>query len=121
MKHTVQRWLKFNAVGIAGMLVQLLTLAVFVACLGVDVMPATFVAVEAAILHNFSWHEKWTWSDRRKRGHVLTRLLQFNAANGAVSIAGNLILMRVLVTWLNVNYLASNVVAIGACSMFNFL
>jgi putative flippase GtrA len=47
--------------------------------------------------------------------------VQFNAANGAVSIAGNLLLMRVLVTSLNLNYIAANVAAIGACSIINFL
>jgi putative flippase GtrA len=84
-------------------------------------MPATLVAVEAAILHNFFWHEKWTWSDRTKRGHLVSRFVQFNATNGAVSIAGNLLLMRVLVTSLNLNYIAANLAAIGACSMLNFL
>jgi putative flippase GtrA len=121
MNQAVQRWLKFNVVGIAGVLVQLLTLTVLVACLGVDIMPATFVAVEAAILHNFFWHEKWTWADRARRGHLVSRFLQFNAANGAVSIAGNLLLMRVLVTSLRLNYISANLAAISACSVFNFL
>ena len=120
MNHAVQRWLKFNVVGLAGVLVQLLTLAALVTGLRVDMMPATFVAVEAAILHNFFWHERWTWSDRTKRGHVILRFVQFNVANGAVSIAGNLLLMRVLVTSLNLNYIAANLAAIGACSIVNF-
>jgi len=121
MNQAVQRWLKFNVVGIAGVLVQLLTLAVLVTGLAVDIMPATFLAVEAAILHNFFWHEKWTWSDRTKRGHLISRFVQFNAANGAVSIAGNLLLMRILVTALKLNYIGANLAAIGACSIFNFL
>jgi putative flippase GtrA len=121
MNHTLGRWLKFNVVGIAGVLVQLLTLAALVSYLGVDIMPATFMAVEAAILHNFVWHEKWTWSNRARRGHLMSRFVQFNAANGAVSIAGNLLLMRLLVTSLNLNYIAANIVAVAACSIFNFL
>jgi putative flippase GtrA len=121
MKHAFQRWLKFNVVGIAGVFVQLLTLAVLVTCLGVAIMPATLVAVEAAILHNFCWHERWTWSNRRRRGRAILRFVQFNVANGAVSIAGNLLLMRLLVTSLNMNYIAANIAAISACSIFNFL
>jgi putative flippase GtrA len=120
-KQAVQRWLKFNIVGIAGLLVQLVTLTVLMAWFGSDIMPATFLAVEAAILHNFVWHENWTWADRARRGHVVSRFVQFNAANGAVSLAGNLLLMRVLVTSLRLNYIAANVAAIGACSIFNFL
>ncbi len=121
MKRAVQRWLKFNVVGVAGVLVQLITLALLVSCLGVNLLAATFVAVEAAIFHNFIWHERWTWSDRTRRGDPASRFVQFNAANGAVSVVGNLLLMRVLVASLNLNYIAANLVAISACSIVNFL
>ena len=26
------------------------------------------IAVEAAVLHNFGWHERWTWRDRPRAG-----------------------------------------------------
>jgi putative flippase GtrA len=51
----------------------------------------------------------------------LVRLVKFNASNGAVSIAGNLVLMRLLVGELKVNYVASNLIAIVVCSLVNFL
>ena len=51
----------------------------------------------------------------------LVRLVKFNASNGAVSIVGNLVLMRLLVGELEFNYVVSNLVAIVVCSLANFL
>lgn len=115
-------WLKFNAVGIAGVCVQLAVLAILKSLLGVHYLVATFLGVEAAILHNFIWHERWTWAHRGLGwAGAVRRLLRFNAANGAISLAGNLVLMWVLVSRLHVNYLAANVVAVAACSILNFV
>jgi putative flippase GtrA len=57
----------------------------------------------------------------RRSVQSLVRLVKFNASNGAVSIAGNLVLMRLLVGELKVNYVASNLIAIVVCSLVNFL
>ena len=40
------------------------------------------LAVEAAILHNFLWHERWTWSDRAAAGRRLDRLAAFQRHRG---------------------------------------
>jgi len=117
------RWLKFNAVGGLGIVVQLATLAVFRSWLKLDYLVATGLAVEIAVIHNFLWHERFTWADRPARRPLqsLVRLAKFNASNGAVSMVGNLLLMRLLVGELKLNYVASNLVAIVVCSLANFL
>jgi putative flippase GtrA len=122
-KHTLLRWVKFNAVGGIGIVVQLAALAVFRSWLKVDYLLATGLAVEIAVLHNFLWHERFTWADRpaARRVQSLLRLAKFNASNGAVSIIGNLVLMRLLVGELRFNYFASNLVAIVICSLVNFV
>jgi putative flippase GtrA len=120
MPAWVRRWLKFNTVGAIGIAVQLLALAILKGCLGVNYMAATAVAVEIAVLHNYVWHELWTWRDRRE-GRRIARLLRFNLSNGAVSIAVNLILMRLLVGTLHIPYLVANLGAIAAGSLANFL
>ena len=58
---------------------------------------ATALAVEAAVVHNFLWHERYTWADRVQPSwrKSLPRLLRFNLTTGGVSIAGNLALMKV--------------------------
>ena len=81
------RWLKFNAVGLIGVGVQLAALAFFRSLLGWGIRVATLTAVECAVLHNFVWHERWTWIDRtRKVRGRLQRLLRFNTANGLISL-----------------------------------
>ena len=40
------------------------------------------VAVEAAVLTNFFWHERWTWHDRVQASGRWSRLLRFHITNG---------------------------------------
>ena len=117
------RWMKFNAVGAIGLVVQLGALAIFRSWLKLDYLLATVFAVEIAVIHNFLWHERFTWADRPPARPVqsLVRLAKFIASNGAVSLAGNLVLMRLLVGEFKLNYLPSNVIAIVLCSLVNFL
>jgi putative flippase GtrA len=103
--------------------VQLVVLAVFRSWLGLDYLLGTGLAVEMAVIHNFLWHERFTWADRQavRPMQSLVRLVKFNVSNGAVSIIGNLVTMRLLVGELGFNYFASNLLAIIVCSPVNFL
>ena len=58
------RWLKFNLVGGFGIVVQLAALLGLKSGLHLGYLPATALAVEAAVIHNFFWHERYTWADR---------------------------------------------------------
>jgi putative flippase GtrA len=115
--------MKFNAIGGIGIGVQLGVLAILRSWLKLDYLLATGLAVEITVIHNFLWHERFTWADRPSARpiHSLIRLAKFNASNGAVSIIGNLLLMRLLVGELKLNYLASSLCAIAVCSLVNFL
>ena len=113
------RWLKFNGVGAVGLVVQLSLLALARSGLGLNYLLATALAVEAAVLNNFLWHEKVTWRDRQTSERV-TRLIKFNLTNGAISILGNVVLMRFLVGTLALNYFLANLLSIAACSVANF-
>jgi putative flippase GtrA len=116
------RWLRFNAVGAIGIVVQTAALGVFKGVLGMPLMAATALAVETAVLHNFVWHERWTWKDRTvsHRG-AAGRLLRFNLSNGLISIAVNLIFMRVLAGHFHFPYMAANFIGIAAGSLANYL
>lgn len=113
------RWLKFNIVGWIGIGVQLLVLAGLKAGLHLDYLPATALAVEAAVVHNFLWHERFTWADRSTNGRF-TRFLKFNLTTGLFSIAGNVLLMKLLVGVMALQFLAANGIAITICSIINF-
>jgi putative flippase GtrA len=121
--QTFFRWLKFNAVGAIGIVVQLAALAAFRSWFKLNYLLATGLAVEIAVIHNFLWHERFTWADRQavRPMQSLVRLAKFNASNGTVSLVGNLLLMRLFVGTLKFNYVVSNVIAIVSCSLVNFL
>ncbi|MFZ1930440.1 MAG: GtrA family protein [Candidatus Sulfotelmatobacter sp.] len=117
------RWLRFNLVGGIGIAVQLGLLFLLKNAVHFNYLAATALAVEATVIHNFLWHERYTWADRVRltwRGS-LPRLLRFNLTNGAVSIAGNLGLMKLMVDMGHMNYLVANAIAIALCSLVNFI
>jgi putative flippase GtrA len=117
------RWWKFNFVGAVGIGVQFAALFLLKSILGFNYLMATAIAVEAAVVHNFVWHEQFTWADRVRASwrNSLPRFLRFNLTTGAVSIIGNLALMKVLVGQGHMNYLIANAIAIALCSIANFL
>lgn len=119
----MRHWLKFNAVGAMGIVVQLTALVIFDSGLKLNYLVATALAVETAVLHNFIWHERWTWVDRTRlnRSGVFWRLLRFNGTTGAISILGNLLFMRVFVGWAHLPYLIGNMLSIASCSLLNFI
>ena len=115
------RFARFNAVGVVGFAVQLAVLGLLVRG-GLAYLPATALAVESAVLHNFLWHERWTWRDRAVTGRGrLARLWRFHLLNGLVSLAGNLLVMHLLVGRAGMPPLAANVIAVLACAAVNFV
>ena len=119
MSGRAARWLKFNGAGIVGVGVQLVTLAALTAS-GIDYLPATMIAVETAVLHNFVWHERVTFIDRVAPGAMWSRLVKFNLSNGMISIVGNVVLMKVFVEGAGIHPVFANLLAIVICSTANF-
>jgi putative flippase GtrA len=121
------RCLKFSLVGAVGLGVQLAALAALTA-LRVNYLLATGLAVESALVHNFFWHQRFTWSDRAlpahretRRSQAIERLLRFQLSNGGISLTGNLLLMRVLVDSARIPVLLANLVSVAICSWVNFV
>lgn len=116
------RLAKFSLVGAAGIGVQLAALALLTRA-GLPYLLATALAVESAVLHNFYWHQRFTWAGRGSGylAETLQRLWRFHVANGAISLVGNLLLMRLLVGRLKLPVIAANLSAICACYLANFL
>jgi putative flippase GtrA len=121
-RPVIARWIAFNAVGAAGVAVQLGTLALLAHVWHLNYLLSTGLAVEAAVLHNFFWHQRWTWKDRPavSGDGALQRLGRFHLLNGAISLAGNLALMAWLTGTLHVDPVLANLLAIVGCSLINF-
>jgi putative flippase GtrA len=118
----LNRSVKFALVGAIGIVVQLATLRCL-SSLGCSYLLATAIAVEAALLHNFVWHENFTWKDRGRpdSSSLGLRFLRFHASNGLISIAGNLLLMRLLVGGIKMRMVPANLASIAICCLANFL
>jgi putative flippase GtrA len=119
----MRHWLKFNAVGVLGFALQsgaLFLLTHNARALGY--LAATALAVELAVLNNFVWHQRWTWSDRPSTNskETLRRLAKFNLTTGLVSITGNLFLMSILVGRVGLPVAGANVVTVAGCSVVSF-
>jgi putative flippase GtrA len=117
------RFGRFNLVGLLGAALQLLLTCVLTKILHAPVVAATAAAVEIVVLHNFIWHERFTWPDRRVTGFSPTaiRLWRFHAGNGLVSMVGNTVLMYWLAERLKVPVVLSAIAAMAICSLANFL
>jgi putative flippase GtrA len=120
------RWVKFSVVGGAGLAVQLAVLWAATRLAGISPAVATVIAVEPALLHNFVWHEVWTW-----RGVVnlpgtspgsgrWSRLWRFHAATGSISIVSNVVFTMAFRNSLAIPLLAANVMAVGVTAILNF-
>ncbi|MCI0488443.1 MAG: GtrA family protein [Blastocatellia bacterium] len=116
----IQRWVRFSAVGATGVVVQAVTLALLLRLRGMHYLAATAIAVEASVLHNFVWHRKWTWADRRQ-AEIVPTLLRFNLTTGMMSLAGNLAFMWILVDGAAINPYLANMITISICSFMNFV
>ena len=119
MSPIAQRWLKFNFVGAIGIGVQLAAFTFYNRAAGWDYRIATALAVETAVLHNFIWHEFFTWRGLPRAG-CAKRMVKFHAGNGLISIAGNVALVSLLSGVFRIPPLIANCVAITACALANF-
>ena len=119
----MRRWTRFASVGVMGFVVQLVTLQLLNVTFDVAYPVAVALAVEAAILHNFVWHERWTWRDRGLEtvaDAAWARLIRFNAATGAVSVIGNVGFTALFVEAMDMPILAANLLAIVCLTVANF-
>jgi putative flippase GtrA len=122
MPLSSRRFGAFAAVGALGFVVQLGVLAVLTSFARWTWLPATLVSVELAVIHNYIWHERWTWNERRGRPTLsLARLVRFHIANGLASTAGNVLLMWLLVALAGMPPVPANVVAVALMSALNFV
>lgn len=115
----VERFARFAVAGSGGFAAQLAVLGFLTQAWHFHYLVATIIAVEAAILLNFWWHEVWTWRDRRKDG-MARRLLRFNALTAVTSIAGSVLVTAYLVEGLAISPMMANIISVLALSAVNF-
>ena len=117
------RFGRFNLIGLLGGVLQLLLLQLWVKYFHLPGTASAVIAVEIVVLHNFFWHERFTWRDRNPAGmrQMAARLWRFHVSNGLISIAGNGAFIFLLVEHFKAPVLPSSLAAIASCAPINFL
>ena len=114
------RFASFATVGSLGFILQLGALA-FLTAAGWPYLVAAAIAVELAALHNFCWHERWTWCDRvLPRCRVGRRLLDYHLTTASIAVAGNVVLTGAIVEISGAPPLLANVAAVAILAMVSF-
>jgi putative flippase GtrA len=118
------RFLKHNLVGLQGLLWKMIVMVLFKEVLKAGYLLSTVCAVEVVLLHNFFWHQHWTWKDRSEGLTfylLLFRLMRYHFCTGLTAMVVNLGMMRLLVGALGVHYLPALLLATGFSGTLNFL
>ena len=112
---------RFCLVGMLGFAVQCAA-AVTLTHGGLPYPAATACATGAAIVHNFFWHDRWTWRNRAARSPVDrgARFVRFSGAAAAISIVGNVAGAVLFVELLHAPLVVANLLAVLCCSALTF-
>jgi len=121
-KSQINRLIKFGIVGVSGVLVNMAILWLFTETLGIYYLISSILAIFLAMLNNFFWNNRWTWSDRRKPGipALLIRLLKFCFVSSLAAYIGNLGILWSLTHYLGIYYLIANMFGIAVGTTLNF-
>ncbi len=111
---------KFMVVAWLGAGVNTAFLYLFKGVWRIPIIPASIMAIEIAIVHNFVWMRYWAWRDRTDRPPFVKQLLFYNAATGAVDLAANVSILWVLSTFFGVHYLVANILGMAAGPFIKF-
>ena len=102
----------------AGAAVQLAVLWALAQLRGLPYLAAVAFAVEVSLLHNFLWHEVWSWNGLAS-GQRWPRLLRFHSANGLVSMAGNTLFTGLFHQYAGWPLLVADAASISLTSVLN--
>ncbi len=115
-----RQYVAFCLVGLSGLLVDTMVLAILTRGLALGIMPAKLVSSEVALLNNFLWHEGITFSAScGSNPGIWMRLGRFHMVCMAGVVLGNLGVQAIHAR-LGLSPELSNVMAVLATSMWNF-
>jgi cellulose synthase/poly-beta-1,6-N-acetylglucosamine synthase-like glycosyltransferase/putative flippase GtrA len=111
--------LRFACVGALGVGVNSVLLWLLTDHVGLYYLISSVLATEAAVLFNFTLNHFWTFAGPREAESILAKLVKYNA----IAVVG--LLLTVVSLWfltelLHLHYLAANLVAISAGTLWNF-
>jgi putative flippase GtrA len=110
---------RFGLVGLSGLLVNVVLMAVITELLGLFYLVSAVVATQGSTLWNFGLSERWVFAGEGAGHGRLRRAGLFLAMNNvALALRGPLLF--VLTSALGINYLISNVISLGALFVLRY-
>jgi dolichol-phosphate mannosyltransferase len=115
------RLLKFGAVGLTGIGVNMGSLYLLTEFGKVPYFIGSLVAIELSILSNFWMNHVWTWRDRSEVGTFWTKLWRYHVGAGITALLGNYLILIGLTELFGINYLISNFIGIAVGTFSNYV
>jgi len=106
----VRRIIKFQVVAIGGTVVNMTTLFLLRGRADLPLIASGAIAIELAIIHNFTWHYFKTWRERVQHTtkDYLKRLVQYNIVTASIDFSVNLTFLWFLTKVVGLHYMLSN-------------
>jgi putative flippase GtrA len=122
-KHMLTKMVRFQLVALGGSLINFGCLWLCHGKLQLDLLPAAAIAIELAIIHNYSWHFFITWKHRVKRQFsiYIIKLLKYNILTASIDFYVSLGILSLLVSHINIHYLIANSLAMTAGFLIKFI
>lgn len=114
------RFARFAMVGISGLLINSLALAVFTEFFHVFYLISVMLATQCSTLWNFMLTEYWVFADRRERGSLGVRLAGFFLLNNALLLVRGP-MISIMVQYMAMNYIAANLLSIVFATVLRYL
>jgi len=121
--NIVKRIIKFQLINWMGSIVNFFILWLLHGIMGCSIIVSGICAIELALLHNFSWHYLFTWSDRVKHTlpDFLKRLLKYNIIVVSTDLIINLGILYTLTKYFGIHYFIANLLGMMAGPFIKFL
>ena len=121
-KFDLLRFVKFCLVGASGTLVNMGLLWLLTEFAGLPYLVSAAVGIETSIISNFTFHDFFTFSDRRSRTVKIFfgRLLKYNLIS-LIGLAINMGMLWLLTEVVGLYYLLSNVFGIASATVCRYV
>jgi len=109
----------FMLVGISGLLVNTLLLALATEIFGLHYLTSALLATQGSTLWNFALTERWVFADRQRREGWVMRLVVFLLMNNlALTLRGPMLYL--LTSLMGIHYLISNLISLAALTVVRY-
>ena len=106
----LKRIIRFQVVALGGTLVNMTTLFILKGREDFPLIAAGAIAIELAIIHNFTWHYFKTWKERvnHTTKDYFKRLFKYNIVTASIDFTVNLSFLWFLTKVVGLHYMLSN-------------